>query len=288
MRRAGVVVTGLVTCGLLVSACGSGSPAATGNTASRTAAASTTSTEQTGPARVATQTVRIGRFTQVFDASLLADPVQASAVEGFRAAMVLWDESQEDLTLVPQVTAYVTAGALDDLRGSLVRTKAQDVILGGTDRFFKTSVTGISATSATITTCDDGSKFEEVNPGTGVPDPVYSAPPDQQYVFETWQMVWLDGRWAISVVTPVTLPGSLAPWLKPASHDHLTGSPLLGGDVSGPFPGVLVLGFRHRASWSGTRVCAARTYSSASGPGLDAAHHLVRWQAGRRPRTAVL
>jgi hypothetical protein len=129
--------------------------------------------------------------------------------------MVLWDKSQEDLTLVSPVTAYVTAGALANLRASIVRTKAQDVVLGGTDRFFKTSVTGISATSATITTCDDGSKFEEVNPRTGVPDPVYSAPPDQQYAFETWQMVLVDGRWAISAVTPVTLPGSPAKACQP-------------------------------------------------------------------------
>jgi len=90
--------------------------------------------------------------------------------------MILRDKPQEDLTLVSPVTAYVTAGALAGLRGSLVRTKARDVVPGGTDRFFTTGVRGISAASATITTCDDGSKFEEVNPGTGVPGPVCSTP----------------------------------------------------------------------------------------------------------------
>ena len=56
---------------------------------------------------------------------------------------------------------------------------------------FKTRVTVISGTGATITTCDDGSKFEEVNPRTGVPAPAYSATANQQYLFETWQMIRL-------------------------------------------------------------------------------------------------
>jgi hypothetical protein len=63
------------------------------------------------PARVTTQTVRIGRYTQVFDAPLPADPAQASVVEGFRTAMTLWIKSQENMTLMPPVTAYVTGTA---------------------------------------------------------------------------------------------------------------------------------------------------------------------------------
>ena len=215
VHRPGVIVAGLVTCGLLVPACTPGSPAAPESAASRTASPGTASPAQASPVRVAAQSVRIGRFTQEFDASLTADPAQGSAVEGLRAAIILWDKSQENLTLVSPVTAYVTAGALSNLRESLVRTKAQDVVLGGTDRWFKTRVVRISSASATITTCDDGSKFEEVNPVTGVPDPVYSAPPDLQYAFETWQLVRLDGHWAISAVTPVMLPGSLARACQP-------------------------------------------------------------------------
>ena len=85
MCRAGVVVAGLVTCGLLVPACSPGSPGGAGGTASRTAAPGSTGPERAGPVRVAAQTVRTGRFTQVFGASVLADRVQAGAVEGFRA-----------------------------------------------------------------------------------------------------------------------------------------------------------------------------------------------------------
>lgn len=198
--RVGVIMPGLVMCGLLLSACDSGSSAAS---------------EQTSPARITTETVRIGRFTQIFDTSLPADPAQASVVGGFRTAMILWDKSQENVTLVSQVTAYVTGGALSNLKVSLVRTKAEKLVPGGADRFFKTRVVVISGTSATITTCDDGSKFEEVNSSTGVPDPAYSAPANQQYLFETWQMVRLGGHWAISVVSPVTLPDSRAEPCQP-------------------------------------------------------------------------
>jgi hypothetical protein len=193
MGRVGVIIPVLMMCGLLVSACSSGSSAAP---------------KKTSPARVTTETVHVGRYTQIFDTSLPADPAQASVVEGFRTDMILWDKSQENLMLVSSVTAYVTGSALRGLKASLVRTKADKVVPGGADRIFKTRVAVISGTSATITTCDDGSKFEEVNPSTGVPDPVYSAAPNQQYLFETWQMIRLGGHWAISDVSPVTLPDS--------------------------------------------------------------------------------
>jgi hypothetical protein len=200
MGRAGVIIPVLMMCGLLVPACSSQSPAAP---------------KDTSPARVTTETVRIGRFTQIFDTPLPADPAQASVVKGFRTAMIVWDKSQENLMLVPPVLAYVTGSALRGLKASLVRTKADEVVPGGADRFFKTRAAVISGTSARITTCDDGSRFEEVNPGTGVPDPAYSARADQQYIFETWQMIRLSGHWAISAVSPVTLPGSRAKPCQP-------------------------------------------------------------------------
>ena len=100
MGRIGGIMAGLVMCALLVSACGSGSPAA----------------QKLAPARVTTETVRIGRYTQIFDTSLPSNPAQASVVEGFRAALILWDKSQEDLALVSPVTAYVTGRALGNLK----------------------------------------------------------------------------------------------------------------------------------------------------------------------------
>jgi hypothetical protein len=197
--RVGVIIPVLVMCGLLVPACSRGSSSAASKT----------------PVHITTETVRTGWYTQIFDTNLPADPAQASAVEGFRAGLILWNKSQETMKLVSPVTAYVTGVALGTLKATLVREKAEDVVIGGTDRLFKTRVTVISGTNATITTCDDGSKFEEVNPSTGVPDPAYSAPADQQYVFETWQMTQLDGRWAISNVSPVLLPDPRAEPCQP-------------------------------------------------------------------------
>jgi hypothetical protein len=117
--------------------------------------------------------------------------------------------------LMPQVPAYITGRALRGLRLSLTRAKNDDVVIAGTDRFFKTRVAAIVGNNATITTCDDGSKFKEVNQATGVTDPVYNAPPNQQYLFETWQLVRMDGHWAISAVSPVTLPDSRAKPCQP-------------------------------------------------------------------------
>jgi hypothetical protein len=198
--RVGVIIPVLVVCGLLVPACSRGSSAAP---------------ERPNPVRVTTETVSTGWYTQIFDTNLAADPAQASVIEGFRAGLILWNKSQETMKLVAPVTAYVTGAALSALKATLVREKTQDVVIGGTDRLFKTRVTVISGTNATITTCDDGSKFEEVNPSTGVPDPAYIAPANQQYLFETWQMTRLDGRWAISAVSPVTLPDSRAKPCQP-------------------------------------------------------------------------
>jgi hypothetical protein len=200
MGRVGGIIAVLVMCGLLVSACSSGGPAAP---------------KETSSARVTTETVHIGRYTQIFDTSLPVDPAQANVVKGFRTAMILWDKSQEALRLVSPVTAYVTGGALSNLKASIVHTKAAEVVPAGADRLFRTRVTVISGTSATITTCDDASKFGEANPSTGVPDPTYSAPANQQYLFETWQMTQVGSHWTISHISPVTLPDPRAKPCQP-------------------------------------------------------------------------
>jgi hypothetical protein len=200
MGRVGVIIPVLVMCGLLVPACSSGSPA---------------TPKKTSPVHVTTETARIGRLTQVFDTPLPADPAGAGVVEGFRTATILWDTSSENLVLASPVTAYVTGSALHGLKAGLAAMKTGEVVLGGADRYFKTRVAVISGTSATITTCDDGSKLEEVTPSTGMPDPAYSPPANQQYLFETWQMTRLGGHWAISAVSPVTLPDSRAKPCQP-------------------------------------------------------------------------
>jgi hypothetical protein len=108
------------------------------------------------------------------------------------------------------VLAYVTGDATTNLADAITSMKRDKIVSGGTDRLFDTRVTALSGTSATITSCDDGSKSNIVNAETGVPDPADSSPADQQYIFTTFQMVRLDGHWAISAVSPVNFPDSRA------------------------------------------------------------------------------
>jgi hypothetical protein len=170
---------------------------------------------KTVSARATTETVRVGRLTEIFDTPLPANPAQAGVVAGFRADTIVWDQSQDGLASASRVMAYVTGDALQNLADADVYMKRGKIVPGGTDRLFKTRVTMVSAMSATITTCDDGSKFELVNPSTGVPDPADAAPEDQQYGFETWQMVRLDGLWVLSSVLPVNLPDPRAKPCQP-------------------------------------------------------------------------
>jgi hypothetical protein len=63
-------------------------------------------------------------------------------------------------------------------------------------------------------TCDDGNKYVERNPRTGVVNPSSEhLPADEVYVFETWGMTQLDGHWAIksiAVAPPAPPPRSPA------------------------------------------------------------------------------
>jgi Tfp pilus assembly protein PilV len=192
--RIGVLIAGLVLC-VAVTAC---SP-------SRTVALKKTMPSVT---RVSTETVQVGRLTEIFATPLPADSASKSVVQGFRSDMILWDKSDEDLSPVAPTSSFVTGAAL-------AATKASDVVPSGTDRLFKTSVSAVSDASATVTTCDDGSKFEQVNTDTGVPDPEYSASADEQYVLVTWQMTRAGGRWLLSAVSLASLPNSQAKPCQP-------------------------------------------------------------------------
>jgi hypothetical protein len=194
------MIVGLVMCGLLASACSSGGSAVAGKTVS---------------ARVTTESVRVGRLTEVFDTPLPADPAQAGVVAGFRADTIVWDQSQEGLASASRVFAYVTGDALRNLADADVSMKRGKIVPAGTDRLFQTRVTMVSATTAAVTTCDDDSRLELVNPSTGAPDKADAAPADQQYGFVTWQMVRLGGRWALSAVVPVMLPDPRAKPCQP-------------------------------------------------------------------------
>jgi hypothetical protein len=195
---------------LALSACGSGK-FITSRPSSAKSATSTSSAVVSGSA----ESVRVGSETEVFSTSLPADPAEARVVEDFRKAQILWEESDTAQYLVASVTAYVTGDALVHLRAGVTATKAQDLVPTGTDRMFKTRVTALSARSATVSTCDDGSNFREKNRRTGRIDKQFTASPDQEYMFETWRMVQLSGHWAITAFSLASLPAPAAQPCQP-------------------------------------------------------------------------
>ena len=195
-----------------MSACTSGRQASS-------ASASQASSSPAPPGRTVTPTpstasstysVRTGLLTEEFATPLPTDPAQAQVVAGFREGMILWDKSQENFGLVAPVTSYVTGSALNNLKKTLTIFGQMEEVPAGVDRLFRTQVTALSGTAATITTCDDGSKFVERNPRTGAVDPAFEhQPPDEVYAFVTWGMTRLDGHWAIKSIT-LASPGSAA------------------------------------------------------------------------------
>jgi len=164
--------------------------------------------------------VHIGPFTQLFASPLPVDQARASVVEGFREDLVLWDRSLNARRLVRPVREAVTGQALTQLRAAVKVRKARDLVLAGADRFFLTRVTAITGRHATLATCDDASKFKEVNPHTGTVDVRFVPPPGQAYVYETWRMVRLGGHWAITALSAATLPSRRAEPCQPG----MTGS----------------------------------------------------------------
>lgn len=204
IRMAGSVA--LITFGLVgASGCGSGHPAAT----PAKSGASPSATISAPP-----DAVGINAFTQLFGTPLPANPAAARVMASFREAMVLWGESEGNLFLAPQVTDYVVGDARKHLNAAMAAEKKDNFLPAGTDRLWNTKVTAISAASATLTTCDDGTKYVQESPNTGETLP--PAPPDQQYLFEIWNLVPGDGHWAITSFTLVTNPDSRAAACKPA------------------------------------------------------------------------
>jgi hypothetical protein len=224
VRRFCVGLAVLVGGGLMASGCsspaGSGSASATART-SATAAASATATAGAGATNPAstgkntTETIQVGPMSEFFDSPLPADPAQAAVVEGFRTAMIAWDQSERSAKLTPSVTTVVTGPALVNLKAAIKWLNSNAVTPGGADRLFDTRVTALSASGATVTSCDDGSKFVDLNKSTGLPDQELTAPADQQYLLLTVQMTRQDNRWGISRLTVSMLPNALAKPCQP-------------------------------------------------------------------------
>jgi len=200
MSRPGAFTALMLSGLLLLSACGSGTPAS-------------------HAAAHVGGVVHIGPYTQVFG-PLPANPAQAGVVEGFREAWVLWDRSENAHHLVPPVRDYVTGQALTHLEAAMKAGKAHDLVPAGADRFFMTRVTAITGHNATVATCDDGSRFKEENPRTGTVNVAFVPTPGQAYLFETWRMVRLSGHWAISALSVASLPSRSAEPCQPGMSGY--------------------------------------------------------------------
>jgi hypothetical protein len=149
-----------------------------------------------------TPSIRVGLLTEWFDAPLPSGQAQAAVVEGFRQGLVLYDKSQETFSLVSPVTSWVTGSALTDLKQTISTLEKSELVPAGVDRLFRTSVTAFSGSAATITTCDDGSKYNEQNPRTHAISPSsVHLPLNQEYIFITWGMTRAGGHWAITSIT---------------------------------------------------------------------------------------
>jgi len=166
-------------------------------------------------ANSSTESVRLGPFTQVFSTPLPASPAQAKVVAGFRVAQILWEKSNIAGHLVKPVKAYVIGEALYHLVTAMTVNKSHDLVPAGTDRMFKTRVTSLTGNTATVTTCDDGSKYREQNPRTGKVNAAYTPSLHQAYLFETWYMVYISGNWAISSFSVATYPDPSAQHCQP-------------------------------------------------------------------------
>jgi len=214
--RAAAIVA-LVASGLIaLSSCSSGQPASTAaNTTSTTArpassppgsspapAASATSTA--AAANVSTSSVRIRFLTEVFATPLPSDPAKAKVIEGFRESQILWDQSTEELRIVPSATEYITGKALVNLRDAVTSGAKDGVALGGTDRLYDTTVSWLTSKSASVTSCDDGSKTSSVDLATRQKIP--NDPNAPQTVLVIWQMSPVGGHWAITSLEVITPP----------------------------------------------------------------------------------
>jgi hypothetical protein len=206
--RAAVVLPALAALVGMLSACSSAAPTANG-----TPAASGTGGASAAPSLAARLTfsggqesARIGPYTQVYATPLPGSAAQAKVIRDFRIAQILWGESNEARRPVPPVLAYVTGAARHDLMAALAAGRQRQLVPAGTERFFSTRVAVPSAASATVTTCDDASRYREQNPSTGKVNPAFSPPRHLAYSFEVWHLVPQSGHWAIASFTIAFLP----------------------------------------------------------------------------------
>jgi hypothetical protein len=204
---------------LALTSCSSGHPARSADTGAISQQPQPTrSAGSPSPSSQAPLTIRISsHYAEVFATTLPADPARAAVISGFRQSQVLWDKSTVALHLVGMTTEYVTGRALTALNTVLRSFTKNNIVPVGVDRLFDTKITSLTASSATVTSCDDGSGYNVANRTTGQTES--PAPASQQYAFAVFTMSRVDGRWASSSVSAISYPDKR---VKACIHDAAT------------------------------------------------------------------
>ncbi|HEY1616676.1 MAG TPA: hypothetical protein VGG25_03620 [Streptosporangiaceae bacterium] len=161
--------------------------------------------------------VQVGHLTEVFSTPLPAGQAQARVIEDFREAMILWDTSEWQWDIGGQTRSYVTGQAYRHLQTAIMSGLQQGIVPGGTDRMFGFRVTALGSRTATIVSCDDGSRYRSLNRQTGRADSKDTVTGPRAYLKEDWHMTLRSGHWAISSFTLATYP---SPAARPCEPTH--------------------------------------------------------------------
>ena len=105
--------------------------------------------------------------------------------------------------------------ALLQLEQAELTLKARADVLGGTDTFFKTRVTALTRSTATLLTCDNSTRDVVQSRATGKADAQFAASASQDYIFEDFGLVRHSGHWAITSLADATLPQASARQCQP-------------------------------------------------------------------------
>ncbi len=158
---------------------------------------------------------RVGPLTQEFGTPVPAGPAQAAVVADFRTAMLYWTRSGYEWRNVPGTTSRIVGPALAQLERAERSLKARADVLSGIDKFFKTRVTALAGSTATLLTCDNSTRDVVENRATGKADAAFAAPSSLDYIFETLRLVRHSGHWAIISLADATLPQASARQCQP-------------------------------------------------------------------------
>jgi hypothetical protein len=191
---------------IALSSCSGGQPASGTSTVTATGARIATSpaSATAGPVGTTGDLVRVGPLTLDFATTLPTDQAKAKVIEGWRQSQVIWDQSIQAWRVLATASAYVKGKAFTGLRAAVATDVGYHVILTGTNRFYDTNVTSLTADGATVTSCDDSANAIDENPSTGQKFPHNAS--DILVFFVIWQLAPVTGHWAISSYSLVAAP----------------------------------------------------------------------------------